>query len=103
LEGLDEIPTVTHLGLPAELRRSLACTSIIEIMMGTIHRVCRKCQTLAGRLHGAALDQCRKFEAAKGFRRLKAYKQFAGLRTALAAHQTKHAVNSIVELAAKAA
>jgi putative transposase len=29
LEGLDEILTVTRLGLPAELRRSLACTNII--------------------------------------------------------------------------
>ena len=30
LEGIDEILTVTRLGLPAELRRSLACTNIIE-------------------------------------------------------------------------
>jgi transposase-like protein len=41
LEGLDEILTVTRLGLPAELRRSQACTNIIENMMGTIRRVCR--------------------------------------------------------------
>src|SRR3984893_12788612 len=33
LEGLDEILTVSRLGLPAELRRSLACTNIIENMM----------------------------------------------------------------------
>src|SRR5450756_2204698 len=30
LEGLDEMLTVTKLGLPPELRRSLACTNIIE-------------------------------------------------------------------------
>ncbi len=30
LEGIDEILTVTRLGLPAELRRSLACTNIIS-------------------------------------------------------------------------
>ena len=41
LEGLDEILTVSRLGLPAELRRSLACTNIIENMNGTIRRVCR--------------------------------------------------------------
>jgi len=41
LEGLDEMLTVTRLGLPAELRRSLACTNIIENMMGTVRRVCR--------------------------------------------------------------
>ena len=40
LEGLDEILTVTRLGLPMELRRSLACTNIIENMNGTIRRVC---------------------------------------------------------------
>ena len=36
LEGLDEILTVTRLGLPAELRRSLACTNSIENVMGTV-------------------------------------------------------------------
>ena len=41
LEGLDEMLTVTRLGLPAELRRSLACTNIIENLMGTVPRVCR--------------------------------------------------------------
>ena len=40
LEGSDEILTVTRLGLPLELRRSLACTNIIENMNGTIRRVC---------------------------------------------------------------
>jgi putative transposase len=37
LEGLDEMLTVTKLGLPPELRRSLA----IENVMGTVRRVCR--------------------------------------------------------------
>jgi transposase-like protein len=41
LEGLDEILTVTRLGLPSELQRSLACTNIIENVMGTIRRVSR--------------------------------------------------------------
>src|SRR6476619_3358403 len=41
LEGLDEILTVSRLGLPAELRRALACTNIIENMMGTVRRVTR--------------------------------------------------------------
>ena len=34
-----KILTVTRLGLPAKLRRSLACTNIIENMNGTIRRV----------------------------------------------------------------
>jgi transposase-like protein len=41
LEGLDEILTVSRLGLPAELRRSLACTNIIENVMGTVRQVSR--------------------------------------------------------------
>ena len=35
LEGLDEILTVIRLGLPRQLRRSLACTNIIENALGT--------------------------------------------------------------------
>ena len=42
-------------------------------------------------------------EAAKGFRRLKTYKQLSALRTAMAAHNAKHAANSAVEPTAKAA
>jgi transposase-like protein len=41
LEGIDEILTGNRLGLPDDLRRSLACTNIIENMMGTIRRVSR--------------------------------------------------------------
>src|SRR5882724_2896742 len=103
LEGLDEILTVIRLGLPAELRRSLACTNIIENMMGTVRRVCRNVKrwqdaSMALRWTSAAM-----LEAAKGFRRLKAYKQLSALRTALAAHQAKHATDTAVEPTAKAA
>jgi len=83
LEGLDEILTVTRLGLPAELRRSLACTNIIENMMGTIRRISRNVKhwgsaSMALRWTAAAM-----LEAKKGFRRLKAYKQLPTLRAAL--------------------
>ena len=40
-EGLGEILTVSRLGLPKELRRSLACTNAIENKQGTIRRVTR--------------------------------------------------------------
>ncbi len=36
LEGLDEILTVIRLGLPLELRLSLACTNIVENALGTV-------------------------------------------------------------------
>src|SRR5208337_896618 len=103
LEGLDEILTVIRLGLPAELRRSLACTNIIENMMGTVRRVCRNVKrwqdaSMALRWTSAAM-----LEAAKGFRRLKAHRQLSTLRTALAAHHAKHTAHGAVEPPAKAA
>ncbi len=83
LEGLDEMLTVTRLGLPRELRRSLACTNIIENVMGTVRRVCRNVKywrspSMAMRWTAAAMQ-----EATKGFRKLKAFKQLPALRAAL--------------------
>jgi transposase-like protein len=85
------------------LRRSLACTNIIENMNGTIRRVCRNVKRwqdakMALRWTGAAM-----LEAAKGFRRLKAHRQLPILRSALAAHHAKHASNPHLEQQAKAA
>jgi putative transposase len=97
LEGLDEMLTVIRLGLPPSLRRSLACTNIIENMMGTIRRVCRNVKhwrdaSMALRWTAVAMQ-----EASKGFRRLKARKQLPLLRAALAAHQAKHADETVLE------
>ena len=99
LEGLDEILTVTRLGLPLELRRSLACTNIIENMNGTIRQVCRNVkywQDASMALRWTSAVMC---EAAKGFRKLKAHKQLPALRAALAAYQTKHASTNLDERA----
>jgi hypothetical protein len=89
LEGLDEIRTVVRLGLPRELCRSLACTNIIDNMMGSVRRVCRNVRrwrdaSMALRWTAAAMT-----EAAKGFRRLKAKRQLPQLRAALLAHWQK--------------
>lgn len=83
LEGIDEMLTVTRLGVPRELRRSLACTNIIENVMGAVRRVCRNVKhwrspSMAMRWTAAAM-----MEAKKGFRRLKAHKQLPALRAAL--------------------
>ena len=103
LEGLDEMLTVIRLDLPLSLRRSLACTNIIENMMGTIRRVCRNVKhwrdaSMALRWTAAAMQ-----EAAKGFRRLKACKQLPMLRAALATHQARHAAEASLEHRAAAA
>src|SRR5947199_10240686 len=62
LEGLDEMLTVNRLGLPGNAAMALRWTA-------------------AGMM-----------EAAKGFRRLKAYKHLPVLRAALAAHQSKYVI-----------
>lgn len=103
LEGIDELLTVIRLGLPIELRRSLACTNIIENMMGSIRRVCRNVKrwrdaSMALRWTGAAM-----LEAAKGFRRLKAHRQLPVLRSALAKLQAQHSGKPVLEQNAMAA
>ena len=73
LEGLDEILTVSRLGLsPANER-------IIKNMMGTVRRVTRNLKrwsspSMALRWTAAAMH-----EAKKGFRRLKAFRQLPAL------------------------
>ena len=90
LEGLDEMLTVNRLGLPAQLRRSLACTNSIENMIGTVRCVCRNVKRW--RNAGMALRwmAAGMLEATRGFRRLKAHEQLPILKAALAAHQARH-------------
>lgn len=103
LEGIDDILTVTRLGLPLELRRSLACTNIIENMMGTIRRVCRNVKRWRNAAMALRWTAAGMIEAAKGFRKLKAHKQLPALPSALAAHKTKHLLNADLAQPAKAA
>src|SRR5215208_3363580 len=103
LEGLDEILTVVRLGLPHELRRSLACTNIVENVMGSVRRVCRNVKrwrdaSMALRWTAAAM-----LEAAKGFRRLKAKGQLPAPRAALIAHRAKARTNSPIAPQSRAA
>jgi transposase-like protein len=97
LEGLDEMLTVNRLGLPAQLRRSLACTNGIENMMGTVRRVCRNVKRWQNADMALRWTAAGMMEAAKGFRRLKAHKQLPILKAALAAHQAKHATKPKLE------
>ncbi|MGH6873435.1 MAG: IS256 family transposase [Aestuariivirgaceae bacterium] len=103
LEGIEEILTVTRLGLPKQLRRSLACTNIVENLMSTVRRVCRNVKrwrsaSMALRWTAAAMQ-----EASKGFRRLKAHKQLPVLRKALLERQAKLATNNRLVQTADAA
>ena len=94
---------MVRLGLPRELRRSLACTNIVENVMGSVRRVCRNVKRwrdagMALRWTAAAM-----LEASKGFRRLKAKSQLPALRAALAAHRAKAMITSSVAQQSRAA
>jgi len=97
LEGLDEMLTVNRLALPAQLRRSLACTNSIENMMGTVRRVCRNVKRWRNAAMALRWTAAGMMEAAKGFRRLKAYKHLPALRAALTAHQVKQTSDKLAE------
>jgi len=103
LEGVDEILTVSRLGLPDDLRRSLACTNIIENMMGTIRRVSRNVKRWRNASMALRWTAAGMLEAKKGFRRINACRQLPVLRAALLAHQDKYIGNTDLDRPAKAA
>jgi hypothetical protein len=75
--------------VPTDPRRSLACTTITETIIGSVRRVCRNVTrwrdaSMALRWTAAAM-----LEAAQGFPRLKAMSQVLHLRASLSAHRQK--------------
>ena len=99
LEGLDEILTVTRLGLPLELRRSLASTNIIESMNAVIRQVCRNVKRWRDAQMALRWTAAGMLEAAKGFRRLKAHKQLPVLKAALEKHRARPHVDPLEQAA----
>ena len=69
LEGLDEILTIIRLGLPHELRRSLACTNIIENALGTVRQVTRNVKRWRNAEMALRWTAAGLLEAQKTFRR----------------------------------
>lgn len=106
LEGLDEILCVVRLKVPKDLRRSLACTNIIENMNGTIRQVTRNVKRWRDASMALRWAAAGMMEARKGFRRLKAYKQLPTLKAALLAIQNARpasAANDVVLATAREA
>ena len=103
LEGLDEILTVIRLGLPAELRRSLACTNIIENALGTVRLVSRNVKRWRNAEMALRWTATGLREAQKTFRRLKAYRQLPILRNALHELMRQRQAKSALETIRKAA
>jgi transposase-like protein len=89
LEGLDEILTVVRLGLPPELRRSMASTNIIQSMNSIIRQVCRNVKRWRNARMALRWTAAGMFKAKKGFRRIKAYKHLPILKQALIDHRQK--------------
>jgi putative transposase len=80
LEGLDEMLTVNRLN-----------------MMGTVRRVCRNVKRWRNAAMALRWTAAGMMEAAKGFRRLKAYRLLPILRAALVAHAAEHAATKEIE------
>ena len=76
-----------RLGVPLELRRSLASTNIIESMNAVIRQVCRNVKRWRDAQMALRWTAAGMLEAGKGFRRLKAYKQLPHLKAALDKHR----------------
>jgi transposase-like protein len=73
---------VIRLGLPRELRRSLASTNIIGSMNAVIRQVCRYVKRWRDAKMALRWTASGMLEAAKGFRRLKVHKQLPVLEAA---------------------
>ncbi len=100
---MDEILTVIRLGLPHELRRSRACTHIIEKALGTVRQVTRNVKRWRNAEMALRWTAAGLIEAQKTFRRLKAYRQLPILRSALQDHIRKAQANSAIETIMNAA
>jgi hypothetical protein len=94
---------VIRLGLPRELRRSLACTNINENALGTVRQVCRNVKRWRNAEMALRWIAAGMLEAKKTFRLLKAYRLLPILRNALKDHHRKAHANSTIEIITKAA
>ena len=72
--------TVNRLGLPAPLRCLLACANSIENMMGAVRRVSRNVKRWRNSAMALRWTAAGMMDAAKGFRRLKAYRYLPVLK-----------------------
>jgi hypothetical protein len=90
-------------GLPQDLRRSLACTNIIESMNSIVRQVCRDVKRWRNAKMGLHWTAAGMLEAKKGFRRLKAHKHLPVLKAALQNRRNGQSATLVVERLADAA
>ena len=68
-----------------------------ENMMGTVRRLCRNVKRWRNAAMALRWTAAGMMEAAKGFRRLEAYRLLPILRAALVAHATEHVATKEIE------
>ena len=86
---------MVRLGLPLELRRSLASTNIIEAMNGSIRQVCRNVKRWRDARMALRWTAAGMFETGKGFRRITACRQLPIFKQALIEHRQKRQLDRI--------
>src|SRR5262249_21169743 len=96
--GLDEMLTVARLKLPTPLRRLLACTNVIENIMGTVRRVWRNVKRWRNAAMALRWTADGMLEANKRFRRLRAHKHLPVLRAALAVRRCKYVTQRVEQV-----
>ena len=86
-----------RLGLPPQLRHSLACTNAIENAIGTVRTVQRNVKRWCNAEMALRWTAAGLLEAQKTFRRLKAYRQLPVLDAALREAVRKAGAKSVIE------
>ncbi|NHM26255.1 IS256 family transposase [Desulfofundulus sp. TPOSR] len=82
-EGLEETLTITRLGLPETLRKSLCSTNLIESAFDKVRVVTRNVKRWRSGMQVLRWAAAGLLQAEKGFQRLKGYRELPLLATAL--------------------
>jgi transposase-like protein len=81
-EGMDDMLTCLHLGLPDDLRRSLVSTNQIENLIGRVRQLCKNVRRWRDVRMVKRWTVSAMIEAKKGMRRLRGYKSLPILQAA---------------------
>ncbi len=103
LEGLGEILTVSRLGLPPKLRRSLATTNMIESAHSVVRQTCRNVKRWQGARMALRWTGAGMLEAGAGMRCLRTCRQLPILAAALERRHGEDAETTDIDQQARAA
>ena len=91
-EGMEETLTMHRLHVPMQLRKTLACTNVIESAFAIVEQVCRNVKRWHAGDHRERWVGSGLIVAENQFRRIMGYKQIPALMAALEAGRTKSTV-----------